>query len=381
MSFEASATVTREFFEHLVASHLLGHDGFHGRDHWLRVLQNAREIAAETGANLRVLELFAVLHDSQRENENRDPEHGHRAAAYAVELRGKWFDLADDELDLLLEACRFHSDGMTEAHPTVQACWDADRLDLGRVGVRPDPRFLCTSYAKRPEIIEASYRRSVQGKFLQELDFTASDLHLTLEKLQEDWWENFREFTILSQRAEVLSVDPENLTRVIRSHIYLFPESDGLECAKTIPSSFVTEECVWTLTWSDPAEFDDPSGFEKSDYDPENLDIGGADWDDPDLPDAVFERAIAQIDWWGTGEWLDDWEQISAPKFREAPVRLRPYLQNALALYRRQTLGRNGYWFYMATHPNFLWQRISRQRLWRTVTPEQLGSFSFHRRS
>lgn len=381
MSFEASATVTREFFEHLVASHSLGHDGFHGRDHWLRVLQNAREIAAETGANLRVLELFSVLHDSQRENENRDPEHGHRAAAYAVELRGKWFDLADDELDLLLEACRFHSDGKTEAHPTVQACWDADRLDLGRVGVRPDPRFLCTSYAKLPEIIEASYRRSMQGKFLQEHDFTASDLRLTLQKLQEDWWENFREFTILSQRAEVISVDPENLTRVIRSHIYLFPESDGLECAKMIPSSFVTEECVWTLTWSDPAEFDDPSGFAKSDYDPENLDIGCAYWDDPDLPDAVFERAIAQIDWWGTGERLDDWEQISAPKLREAPARLRPYLQNALALYRRQTLGSNGYWFYMATHPNFLWQRISRQRLWRTVTPEQLGSFSFHRRS
>jgi uncharacterized protein len=164
MSFEASETVTQEFFEYLVASHTLGHDGFHGRDHWLRVLQRAREIAAETGANLRVLELFAVLHDSRRENENHDPAHGHRAAANANELRGKWFDLADDEMALLMEACRFHSDGMTEAHPTVQACWDADRLDLGRVGVRPDPRHLCTSYAKRPDVIEFAYRRSVNHK-------------------------------------------------------------------------------------------------------------------------------------------------------------------------------------------------------------------------
>ena len=161
MSFEASDNVTQEFFEHLVASHTLGHDGFHGRDHWLRVLQNAREIAAATGANLRVLELFAVLHDSRRENENHDPEHGHRAAAYAVELRGKWFDLADDEMDLLIEACRFHSDGMTEADPTIQACWDADRLDLGRVGVRPHPLYLCTTYAQRPDVVESAYQRSI----------------------------------------------------------------------------------------------------------------------------------------------------------------------------------------------------------------------------
>jgi uncharacterized protein len=110
------------------------------------------------------VELFAVLHDSQRENENHDPDHGNRAADYAAELRGTWFDLSDDEMDLLVEACRYHSDGFVEAHPTVQACWDSDRLDLGRVGVRPDPRFLCTSFAKRPEVIEAAYRRSILAR-------------------------------------------------------------------------------------------------------------------------------------------------------------------------------------------------------------------------
>ena len=57
------------------------------------------------------------------------------------------------------------------------------------------------------------------------------------------------------------------------------------------------------------------------------------------------------------------------------------HLDAALALYRRQTLGRKGYWLYLAAHPKFLWQRISRQSVWRTITPEQLGSFSFHRRS
>ena len=89
MSFEHSETVSREFFDHLVTSHTLGHDGFHGRDHWLRVLQNAREIATETGASLSVVELFTVLHDSKRENENHDPDHGHRAAAYRQPSRAE----------------------------------------------------------------------------------------------------------------------------------------------------------------------------------------------------------------------------------------------------------------------------------------------------
>ena len=380
MLFEPSKTVSAEFFDFLVQSHKLGHDGFHGKDHWLRVLNNAREIAAGTGANLRVLELFAVLHDSQRQNENHDPEHGLRAAAYAAELRNKWFELTDDEMELLAEACRYHSDGLIAAHATVQACWDADRLDLGRVGVRPDPHLLCTSFAKRPEVIEAAYLRSRQGGSLKTSDFNSAALQLTLNKLLDDWGENFREFEVLSGSAELISVDPENLTRVIRSHLFLFPYVDNFDFAPTVPRSFVTEECVWTLTWTDPDDFEDPSGFEYSDYDDQDLVIGGYDWDDHDFPKEIFEMVISHIDWSATGEWLDDWAQSSAPKFVEAPVRLRPYLQNALALYRRQSLGLRGYWLYLATHPKFLWQRISRQSLWRALTVEQIGSISFDRK-
>lgn len=160
-SFTPSWAVSSDFFEFLVASHRLGHHGFHGRDHWLRVLQNGRLLAAETGANLRVVELFALLHDSCRENENADPLHGHRAAAFARDLRGRWFDATDAEMDLLTLACELHSDGYTEADITVQTCWDADRLDLGRVGIRPSARYLCTEAAKRPDIIEAALERSM----------------------------------------------------------------------------------------------------------------------------------------------------------------------------------------------------------------------------
>jgi hypothetical protein len=37
--------------------------------------------------------------------------------------------------------------------PLVGVCWDADRLDLWRVGIKPDPRDLSTEAAKRPERI------------------------------------------------------------------------------------------------------------------------------------------------------------------------------------------------------------------------------------
>ena len=50
------------------------------------------------------------------------------------------------------------------------------------------------------------------------------------------------------------------------------------------------------------------------------------------------------------------------------------------ALYRRQVMGQSGYWLYLATHPKVLWQRISRQSLWRALTVEQIGSISFDRK-
>ena len=53
-----------------------------------------------------------------------------------------WFDLSDKEMELLTEALKYHSDGYTRAIITVQVCWDADRLDLGRVGIKPAPHRL-----------------------------------------------------------------------------------------------------------------------------------------------------------------------------------------------------------------------------------------------
>ena len=96
----------------------------------------------------------------RRHDEYRDPFHGRRAARYAQSLRGTWFDLSDEEMDLLTEALKYYSDGHTEADLTVQVCWDADRLDLGRVGIKPAPHRLCTASAKSMDVLKAAYGRS-----------------------------------------------------------------------------------------------------------------------------------------------------------------------------------------------------------------------------
>ena len=157
-----SEIVTQSFVEHCCRAYRMDHNGFHGFDHWLRVLHNGRLLADAEGADLKIVELFCLLHDTQRLNEDEDPSHGQRAAQYAQTLRGIWFDLTAGEMDLLTEALTYHSDGYTEGDITVQVCWDADRLDLGRVGIRPDPDRLCTNTAKSPFVLEEAYQRSLK---------------------------------------------------------------------------------------------------------------------------------------------------------------------------------------------------------------------------
>lgn len=136
----------------------------HGLAHWQRVHENGLRLTKLTGANPAVVELFAFLHDVRRCNDSLDPGHGQRAADFIHTLRGSLLVLPNDDFELLVFACAHHTDGLTQADVTVQTCWDADRLDLGRVGIKPLGKRLCTPAAQDPELIEWAYRRSLQGK-------------------------------------------------------------------------------------------------------------------------------------------------------------------------------------------------------------------------
>ena len=135
-------------------------DGIHGVGHWERVRENAVYLAKHGGGDALVAELFAYLHDCCRESDGSDPKHGARAAQFAESLRGGAFSIDDSQFELLRYACEYHEKGRLSDDPTIGVCWDADRLDLGRVGRRPNARFLSTSRARLKSVIDWGYKRS-----------------------------------------------------------------------------------------------------------------------------------------------------------------------------------------------------------------------------
>ena len=161
LNADKSKVLSQELLDHLLEQFPLGNSLIHGKEHWMRVLYNGRMLAKETSANLNVVELFAVIHDCQRDNDDYDLEHGRKAAEYVNEIRDKWLNINKKETELLIEACKYHSDGLIEADITIQTCWDSDRLDLGRVLIKPSRDRLCTEVAKRSEVINAAYQRSI----------------------------------------------------------------------------------------------------------------------------------------------------------------------------------------------------------------------------
>ena len=141
--------------------------GVHGVAHWARVLENGLTLCCGIPeARVDVVVLFALFHDSRRQNEHTDPGHGERAArlAEAYFQKGR-LPLDTPGLALLTEACRGHDRGQVSGDPTIGVCWDADRLDLARVGILPSPRFLSTERAKEQHLLERCVNASRSGAF------------------------------------------------------------------------------------------------------------------------------------------------------------------------------------------------------------------------
>jgi hypothetical protein len=79
---------------------------------------------------------------------------------------GHILDLDAGQMEKLVLACRTHTDGTTSSDPTVGACFDADRLDLGRVGIEPDPDLMST---------EAGRKRAQQFAVRSACDYEAGE--------------------------------------------------------------------------------------------------------------------------------------------------------------------------------------------------------------
>ena len=127
----------------------LGLHSIHGPDHWKKVEQNGLMLAKHANADLDVIKLFAVFHDSERQSEGYDPDHGFRAAELVSQLHGDLFRITDTQFEKLVFACQLHNHGEVSDDATIGCCWDADRLELTRVGIRPMKERMSTYEGKR----------------------------------------------------------------------------------------------------------------------------------------------------------------------------------------------------------------------------------------
>ncbi len=140
----------------------------HGPAHWARVrhfgalLAEAEDLppAART-----CVEVFAQIHDLAREDDGGGNQHAIDGASYMDEVVSAVFSgqLSPDQVETVRAAIRYHSDGMVAQQAsedglfeglgwprdllvrTVGCCWDADRIDLLRVGIHPAHEFMSTS--------------------------------------------------------------------------------------------------------------------------------------------------------------------------------------------------------------------------------------------
>ena len=130
-----------------ILSHCLFESELHGLTHWQQVERNGLLLASETGADTTVVRLFALFHDSKRADDGIDIAHGARGAEFAKEcFEEHRLDITQEQFDKLYHACKFHTTEHRSGDATIDTCYDADRLDLGRVSIVLDPNKMATSF-------------------------------------------------------------------------------------------------------------------------------------------------------------------------------------------------------------------------------------------
>ncbi len=137
-------------------------DDTHGMPHWQRVERNAMLLLTDE-VSPTVVRLFAYLHDKCRLDNMKDINHGRRAAEMLPSLRGTLLrGLSDDEFADLVTACREHTVTARTGNATIDTCFDADRLDLGRVDISPSPSKMATERGKHFAANPSAFERAVE---------------------------------------------------------------------------------------------------------------------------------------------------------------------------------------------------------------------------
>ena len=140
-------------------------DAVHGYAHSLRVERNMMILCKHLNYGWGWgMGLFAYYHDILRLNDGADPDHGKRAAELLrrVKTVANLGHVPTDVMDKICYACENHTAMQRSGDPLIDICFDADRLDLMRVGIKPDPRMMATNigahYAENYEAYVADFQ-------------------------------------------------------------------------------------------------------------------------------------------------------------------------------------------------------------------------------
>ncbi|MFA6383329.1 MAG: HD domain-containing protein [Parcubacteria group bacterium] len=131
----------------------------HNVKHVLKTVRNSSIIAKSVcPEKIDDVKMGALLHDIGRVDDfDRESTHAQKGAAIAYEILAKYFRNAPLDFKKILFAVKYHSRGKISRDPVIGAIWDGDRLDLERVGMKVNPKYLSTKKAKeimRSRLIE-----------------------------------------------------------------------------------------------------------------------------------------------------------------------------------------------------------------------------------
>lgn len=135
----------------------------HGVEHWDRVAIFG-QLLYQDGADMDVIRSFAYLHDSERQSNAVDVDHGIRASKLIDTIRDTLLGyLSDMQIEKLKQACELHSVAHKTGDITIDICFDADRIDLFRYGVfvMPKAELMATKqgaeFVKTPSFFKNYY--------------------------------------------------------------------------------------------------------------------------------------------------------------------------------------------------------------------------------
>lgn len=122
--------------------------GIHGESHIRNVVKLAKRISRrECPQYTNDVIVGAALHDVGRRDDFGGNEHAVRGSRIAKGvIKSYWPNLHADKI---VEAIKYHTGGLTTSDPLIGSIWDADRLDLVRLGKRIDISLLSTKTAKK----------------------------------------------------------------------------------------------------------------------------------------------------------------------------------------------------------------------------------------